>query len=355
MDSVKNKNIIADKRQFSIKRFILRWEWMLVLLIVVVNIINGQISENYFNLNTILDSTKMYLDKSFLVFSMALVILIGGIDISVASTIALSSTIMGVAYTAGVPMLASMILAILTGIVCGALNGVLIVKFKELAPMIITLATMSLYRGIAWIILEAQSAGGFPDWHYKMSSGTAFTIGSVNVPIIWVAFILCAVLFGFLMHKTTFGKKLYSIGHNSEAARYSAINVDGCKFIVYLVSGFMASIVGLFLSSRIATVRPNIAMGYELEVIAIVVLGGFKTDGGTGTIVGATLSMILISLIRYGLGRVGVRPEMMMVIIGALLIVAVLLPNIAQAISRRKRKELLVKQDTLAAGSHYSE
>lgn len=337
MNSI-NAHTLEDSRRFSLKRFFFRWEWMLIVLIIAANIVNGQLSSNYFNLNTIFDSTKMYLDKSFLVFSMALVIMIGGIDISIASTMALSGTVMGMAYVAGTPMIIALMIAVCVGALCGAVNGLLITRFRELAPMIVTLGTMSLYRGIAWILLEDQSAGGFPEWHYEMSSGMAFTIGTINVPIIWLAFAVCAVLFGLLLHKTTFGKKLYAIGNNANAARYSAINVDRCMFIVYTISGVMASISALFLTSRIATVRPNIATGYELEVIAIVVLGGFKTDGGTGTILGATLSMILIALIRYGLGRVGVRAEMILVIVGALLITAVLLPSIVRELSKTRSR-----------------
>ncbi len=339
-----NTHGIRDSRSFSAKRFFFRWEWMLVLLIIIANVVNAQLSSNYLNLNTILDSTKMYLDKSFLVFSMSLVIVIGGIDISVASTMALSGTVMGIAFVGGMPMGLAMVVAVLVGAICGAFNGLLITKFKELAPMIITLGTLSLYRGIAWILLEDQSAGGFPDWHYKLSSGAAIKIGSLAIPNIWVAFLVCAVIFALLLHKTTFGKKLFAIGSNAEAALYSTINVDRCKFIVYTLSGVMASISAIFLTSRIATVRPNIASGYELEAIAIVVLGGFKTDGGTGTILGSTLSMILIALIRYGLGRVGVRAETILVIVGALLIIAVLLPNIAGDIGRRRSKRRLAER-----------
>ncbi len=329
------------KPDFSLKRFFFRWEWMLVLVIVIVIIINGSLSSKNYTLGTVLDSFKMYLDKSFLVFSMAFVILIGGIDISVASTIALSGTVMGVAYVSGVPMIPAMVLCLLTGLICGMINGWLITKFKELAPMILTLGTLSLFRGTAWIVLEDQSAGGFPDWYYQVSNGTAFTIGDVNVPTILICFLVCVVIFCYVLHKTSFGKKLYIIGYNAEAARYSTIKVERIKFIVYTLSGLMAAVSAIFLTSRISTVRPNIAQNYELEVIAIVVLGGFKTSGGVGNMLGPSLAMILIALIRFGLGRVGVRPEIILVIVGALLIISILLPNIVSMVSNKKKSRLV--------------
>lgn len=328
----------AKRQSFDAKKFFVRWEWILLLIIIAVIIINGSISSKNYNLNSVLDSFKVYLDKSFMVFSMALVLMIGGIDISVASTAALSGTVMGTLFLGGMSLPAAIVCMLLVGILCGMGNGFLMTKFSGLAPMILSLGTMSLYRGIAWIILQSDSAGGFPDWYYSISSGTAFTIGGVSFPIIFVCFIICAVVFGFVLHKTTFGKQLHMIGFNPEAARYSTINVNRQKFIVYTISGLMAAVTGLFLTSRISTVRPNIAMNYEMEVIAICVLGGFKTTGGIGTILGAVLSTILIAMIRFGFGRMGVRQEIISVIVGILLIVSILVPNLISLRGNKKKQ-----------------
>lgn len=328
---------MAIKKKASLKSTFFRWEWMLVLLLILVNILNSQMSEYYWDINGIFDAFKVFLDKGFLVLAMAFVLLIGEIDISVASIIALSSCIMGIAYNNGVPMPVAMLVAVVTGAICGLINGLLVAHFRELASMIITLATMSLYRGIAWMLLEANSAGGYPDWYSWLSEGTLFKIGELSVPFVLVVFIVCAVIFGLILHKTTFGKKLYSIGHNDEASRYTGIKVKNIRIIVYTLTGLMAGISSLFLTSRLFTSRANIAMGYELEVIAVVVLGGVKSDGGTGTILGVSLSLFLIGLIRYGLGISGVRTEVILVVIGLLLILSILIPNILSNINRNKK------------------
>lgn len=325
------------KRNGSLKSVFFRWEWMLVLLLILVNILNSQLSPYYWDINGIFDAFKIFLDKGFLVLAMAFVLLIGEIDISIASIIALSSCIMGMAYNAGVPMPAAMALALVTGAICGFINGVLVACFRELASMIITLATMSLYRGIAWMLLEAKSAGGYPEWYSWLTEGTLFSIGEVNIPFVLIAFIFCVVLFGLLLHKTIFGKKLYSIGHNDQASLYSGIKVKQIRIIVFTLTGLMAGVCSLFLTSRLFTSRANIAMGYELEVIAVVVLGGVKTDGGTGTILGVALSLFLIGLIRYGLGISGIHSEVILVVIGLMLILSILIPNIISKIKIKKQ------------------
>lgn len=332
-----DKKAMFIKKKANLKSTFFRWEWMLVLLLILVNIFNSQMSEYYWDLNGIFDAFKIFLDKGFLVLAMAFVLLIGEIDISVASIIALCSCVMGMVYNSGVPMPLAMVVALLTGAICGLINGLLVANFRELASMIITLATMSLYRGIAWILLQADSAGGYPEWFSWLSEGTLFKIGSLKIPFVLVVFIVFAVAFGLLLHKTTFGKKLYSIGHNDDASKYTGIKVKNIRIMVYTLTGIMGGVSALFLTSRLFTSRANIAMGYELEVIAVVVLGGVKSDGGTGTILGVSLSLFLIGLIRYGLGISGVRTEVILIVIGFLLILSILLPNVLSNLKKAKK------------------
>lgn len=313
---------IADRLPFSWKRLILQWEWMLVLLFIGVNVLNINLSEYYWDLGNLRDATMGFLDKAFIVLPMVLVIILGDIDISVGSTVALSSVVMADLYTKGVPMPLAMVICLLTGTLCGLLNGILIVKFKELSAVIVTLATMILYRGIAYMILEDQAAGGFPGWFSYLGWGY---IG--GIPFILVVFILFAIVFSFLLHKTVFGKRIYAMGNNLTASRYSGVQVDRIKMIVFTLTGLMAAVAALFLTARMGSTRPNIANGYELEVIAMVVLGGVSTSGGKGRMIGAILAVFLIGFLRYGLGLVNTPAQTMIIIIGLLLILSVMIPR----------------------------
>lgn len=319
---MENRNILS-RRDFKLKNFFFQWEWMLVVLLIIINIINSFISPYYLNASKLLDTTMTYLDKAFIVLPMVLVIILGEIDISVASTVALSAVVMGVSYNMGVPMELSMLICLAVGTVCGFINGILISKFKELSAMIITLSTMTIYRGIAYIILEDQAAGKFPDWYTFLGWGY---IG--GIPFILIAFTVCAVIFGLLLHKTTFGRRVYAMGNNITASRFSGVKVDRIKVIIYTLAGLMSAVTALFLASRMGSTRPNVATGYELEVIAMVVLGGVSTAGGKGKIIGAVLAVFLIGLLRYGLGLINVPAQILLIIIGLLLIFAIAIPNL---------------------------
>ncbi|RAK06336.1 monosaccharide ABC transporter membrane protein (CUT2 family) [Halanaerobium saccharolyticum] len=318
-----NRKIKAEK-EFNLKDFFLQWEWLLLLIFIAIHIMNSQLSPYYLNTYTLLDATMTFLDKAFIALSMTFVIIFGDIDISVGSTVALSSVIMAVLYNAGLSMPLAIIVCLLVGITAGFINGILIVKFKELSAVIVTLSTMILYRGIAYIILEDQAAGGFPMWFNFLGWGYIKNL----IPVILIAFSVAAVIFYLLLHKTTFGRKIYAIGNNDIASLFSGVKVDKIKLIVFTLNGFMAALAALFLTSKMGSTRPNIASGYELDVIAMVVLGGVSTSGGKGRMIGVLLSIFIIGYLRYGLGLVNVPSQVILIIIGALLIISVLVSNL---------------------------
>lgn len=301
----------------------LQWEWMLVLIFILVNVINANLSPYYLNADSLRDATMTFLDKAFIVLPMVFIIILGDIDISVASIVALSSVVMADLYTMGVPMELAVVICLAVGTLCGYVNGLLITRFKELSAVIVTLATMIIYRGIAYILLEDQAAGKFPEWFKFLGWGY---VGSV--PFILIVFAVFAVIFGLLLHKTTFGRRVYAMGSNLTASQFSGIQVDKIKILVFTLAGLMSAVTALFLTSRMGSTRPNIATGYELDVIAMVVLGGISTSGGKGRMIGAILAIFLIGFLRYGLGLVNVPAQMLLVIIGLLLILAVMVPNL---------------------------
>lgn len=319
---MEQRNLIA-KKEFDLKSFFFQWEWMLLLLFILINIINANISPYYLDGAKLLDATMAFLDKAFIVLPMTFVIILGDIDISVASTVALSSVIMAVTYNHGVPMQLAILICLLVGTTCGFINGYLITKFKELSPMIITLSTMTIYRGIAYIILKDQAAGKFPSWYQFLGWGKI-----AGIPFILIVFIVFLIIFAVLLHKTTFGRRVYAMGSNITASKFSGIKVDKIKIIIFTLAGFMSAVTALFLTSRMGSTRPNVANGYELDVIAMVVLGGVSTSGGKGNIIGTVISIFIIGFLKYGLGLINVPAQVILIIIGLLLIFAVMIPNL---------------------------
>lgn len=319
-----------QRRQFSIK-FFMQWEWLLVLIFLAINLINIQLYPKYLNGRLLLDATQIFMDKALIVLPMTMILLMGEIDISVGSIVALSSVLMGVSYQMGVPMPAAMGICLLTGLACGLINGLLMIKIKNISSMIVTLIGMITYRGIAEVILKDQAVGGFPEWFSELGWGY---IGKY-VPIVLVVFVILAVFFSVILHFTVFGRQIYAIGANDTASRFSGIHVERIRLLVFALSGLMSGVTGLFLSSRMGSVRSNIASGYELDIIAMVVLGGIGASGGKGRIIGPIISIFIIGFLRYGLGLINVESKVLLVIIGMLLILSVAIPNTSQIISGR--------------------
>jgi rhamnose transport system permease protein len=310
-------------RAWSWRSFFFQWEWLLVVIFLAVNVVNGTLSPYYLSLDTFINTPMTFLDKAFLVLPMTMVIILGNIDISVGSIVALAAVVMAVAFNAGLPMPLAVVLCLGVATICGLINGLLMTKFKELSSVIVTLATMIIFRGIAYVILEDQASGKFPSWFSTLGWGS---VG--GVPIMVIAFVVCAVFFGILLHKTSFGRKIYGMGSNLTASRYSGVKTESIVMVVSVLTGLMAGFTALFLTSRMGSTRPNVAQGYELEVIAMVVLGGVSTSGGKGKLAGPLLAIFIIGFLNYGLGLVNINAQALLIVIGLLLIVSVLILNV---------------------------
>ncbi len=322
---------IEGTKAFNARSFFFQWEWLLVALFLLINIFNSSISPYYLQIDTFTDAPMSFLDKAFMVMPMAFVLLLGEIDISVGSTVALSSVLMAVSFNAGLPMPLAIVLCLAVGTVCGLINGLILAKFKELPSMIVTLATMTIYRGIALIILKDQASGGFPKWFNFLGWGY---VGPI--PLMMIMFILFAVFFGVLLHKTSFGRQLYGMGNNLKTCQYSGIKTSRNKILVFTMLGFMAGVTAIFLTSRMGSTRPNVATGYELEVIAMAVLGGFSTSGGKGNMIGAVIAAFVIGFLRYGLGLINVSSQVILIVVGLLLIGSVLASNFKPGEKKKK-------------------
>jgi len=319
-----------DKAKRGLRLF-LRWEWMLVALILLVYLFfNRQIPVNY-TLAKLLNQTRIYMvDVGFMALGMMLILILGDIDISVASTAALSCTVMGVLYNGGdgVPFAAALLAALAVGALCGLVNGLLVTRFQELFPMIITLSTATLFRGIAYIILKDQATGGFPDWFNTSLGYGTFDLFGAQVPVMLPCYLAIIPFFYLWIHKTASGRRIFATGTNITASRYSGLRTDRIKLAMFTVNGILAAVGGIFLTARIGSVKYTIATGYEMQAIAIAVLGGASTAGGKGSVPGVLLALALMTCLKNGLMLMFNNAFILNLAIGALLILIVLVPGL---------------------------
>ena len=333
--ATKSGRTILDTKQSSLKSLLLRWEGLLVLIFLAVNIMNICISPYYLNARNLFTNINNFMDKALIALPMAFVLLLGDIDLSVGGNVCLSATMLGIVYNATNNMWLGILACLLTGTLCGALNGIIMTKFTELAPMIVTLATNIIYRGLSERILGDGSTGGMTQvtWFTDIFYGRLFKL----IPYPIILFAVLAVVFGLVMHKTVFGRQMFAVGANKKAAAYAGIKVEKVRMIVFTLTGLMCGFAAIFYCAKLGSVKSDVADGFDLEAISMCVLGGISTAGGKGTMVGAVIAIFIIGLLRYGLGLINLSGQTIRIIIGALLIAVVLYPTIQEAIKNRKK------------------
>lgn len=331
----------------SIPSWLKRREWLLAVMILCVYYFFHQQMPAAYTFEKLLDQTRVYMvDVGFMALGMLMVLILGDIDISVASTAALSSTVMAVCYQAGLPFPLSLLAMLAVGAACGLVNGLLVVRFKELFPMIITLSTGTLFRGIAYIILKDQSAGGFPGWFSKNLGYDSVPVLGVSIPTMLFFLLAALPVFYVWLHRTASGRRIFAAGTNIAASRYSGLPTDRIKVLVFVLNGLMAAAAGIFLCARTGSVKYTIATGFEMQAIAIAVLGGASTAGGRGSVPGIFLALVLMTCLKNGLMLIYNDAFILNLSIGALLIAIVLFPDIAV---RLQRHRLLRRQRAAAA------
>ncbi len=309
--------------------FFLRWEWMLVLLLIIACIVNTIISPFFLSANNMFRTASDFIEMGLMMLPMVFIIITGNIDLAVASNLAMCASLMGLMFNSGINIWVAAAVALVLGSLAGLFNGYLIAKVK-LPALVVTLGTFAFYRGMAYVMLGDQAARGYPEAFTYIGQGK---VGSTPVPFSLVLFVVFALIFGLILHKTTLGRYLYAIGNSEEASRYSGVPVDRIKMSIYVLSGFMAALAGIVIASRFGSTRPDIGLGLELDVITATVLGGVSISGGSGTMVGAILSLVLIGIMRFGMSLVNIQGQVQSIAIGLLLVFAILLPNIGQKIS----------------------
>lgn len=328
----KSGRSISATPENTLKKTVFSWEGMLVVLFIAVNIFCASISDVY-NIKNVLREMPKYLAEVFLLLPMAYILVLGEIDISVGSIVCLSATISCMVCNSGLPFVLVFIVGLAVGAACGFVNGMILTKFDELPPMIVTLATQIIFRGIAEIALGSGGSISITN-----TDGFRAIAGKVGpVPYIFFLVIILAVIFAVVLGKTTFGRRVYAMGTNRLTAYYSGIHVNKIRLLIYTVMGLMSGLCGLFLVSSSYGANTTTGNGFEMDAIAMAVFGGISSTGGKGNLAGGIISAFIIVCLRIGLGQINMNPQLILLILGVLLISAVALPNIIAEVKAMKK------------------
>ncbi|MDU0893807.1 MAG: ribose ABC transporter permease [Anaerococcus sp.] len=289
----------------------------LIILMVFVSILNPAFLQS----NNLLNLMRQLIINGFIALGMTFVILTGGIDLSVGSTLALTSAIFAGLLQNGMNTGLAILIALVLGLVLGLLNGILITKGK-LAPFIVTLATMTIFRGLTLVYTDGRPiAGPRDDFAFKFLGKGQF----LGIPFQVILFILAFLVLWMILNKTALGRKIYAVGGNEKASFISGINIDKVKIWVYVISSLMAVLSGLVLTSRLNSAQPTAGAAYEMDAIAAVVLGGTSMTGGSGSLTGTLIGILILGVLNNGLNLLGVSSFYQQIVKGIVILIAVLI------------------------------
>jgi rhamnose transport system permease protein len=303
------------------------WEVLLLTLLVAIVAMNIARSPYYLGVGNIVNLFQLSIEKIIVALMMTLIIVNAEIDLSVASIMGLSAAVMAWLFHLGVPLPLAIVAAMISGALAGLNNGFW-VAYLGLPSLAVTLAGLIGYRGIARILLEDRAIGNYPAWFNAL--GQQPLLGPLTLAII--IFLVLFVAIAIVLHGSALGRLVYVMGNSLETARYSGVRVKPVKFFLFVASGTVAALAGLLYAARLGSVRGDIAQGFELDIITIVLLGGVSIFGGSGNLLGVGLSILVILNLRNGMGLVNITGNTQTSVIGALLIVSVFAPNLVQMV-----------------------
>jgi rhamnose transport system permease protein len=324
---------VLDKAPLKISDRLLRWETILLILLAAVIAFNATRSPYFLDVYNLSDMTQNFSEKAIIALGMTLLILVREIDLSVAAIVALASLAIGYSAQGGAEEPVTLFaVGLAVGAACGAFNGALVTLFG-LPSIVVTIGTMSLFRGIAQVVLGDQAITTYPAEYTELAQN--FIILEPPLYLGFILFLVLAAAFALVLHKTSWGRMLYAIGNNPIAARFSGIPVDRIRFMLFVLTGVLAGLASVLLTARIGSTRPNIALGWELEVVTMVVLGGVSIAGGAGTIPGVVIAVFVLGLTTFGLTLLNVPGIVINVVLGLLLVAAIALPILVSRFLRR--------------------
>ena len=319
------------------------WESLLLIILVVVFFINSTIAPNYLTIGNQINLFVLYIEKIIVVLTMTFLIINGEIDLSAPSIMGLSACTMAYFYSNGMSFGLAVLISLLIGVACGIFNGFW-VAVVGLNSLIVTLATLIGYRGLARVFVEDRSFGHFPEWFNNL--GQKNLIGPF--PFALILFFILFIIALIILQYSGFGRRVFVIGNNKDVAQYSGVNVQRVKFQLYIASGVISSLAGLLLAARYGAVRGDTGYGYELEIITMALLGGINIFGGSGSLYGVFLSILIILNVRNGSSLAGLSGHFQTGIIGALLIFSILGPNISKWFAEwNKKRKSFVKPEKI--------
>jgi rhamnose transport system permease protein len=325
-----NKNVM-------LRKLLVYREIVPFALLIVVLIASMSLSASFRDLAYLLRTSTRYMELGMTALTMTLIITAGMIDLSVPSVMCCSATITALCFHGGMPMGAAIVIGVLTGAVCGAINGSLIAYFN-LPAMIVTIGTMNLFRGVSQIFIGDKSMGSFPAWFNSFEKKTIFTIGYANFGITLLIFILASFGFYLLLHRTSFGRKIFAIGANEQAAIHSGVNTKQVKVGLFIMSGMVSAVCGILTMSRLLLVRYDMNLNSEIDVVIMVLLGGADINGGRGSITGTFIAVIMVIILKTGLIVANITSDRQMFVMGLLLLASIIIPNISSLLRDLKDK-----------------
>lgn len=297
---------------------------LFIIMLVAMAVLSTQ-NKNFLSTSNLLNQVRLLTEVGLVALPMTFIIITGGIDLSVGSIVGLCAIMLGYSWQEwGLPLPIAIVICLVVGALAGFVNGLLIVRVK-VPPLIMTLATLAFYRGLAEGISRGRSARGYPEWFYQMGQGDFWGIPTQ----IWLLLIF-TVLAGIVLGRTTLGRTLYAIGNNEIGARFSGLPVNRNLLIIYTFSGLMSALAAYIFVSRVSTTRSDMGSGLELDVIAAVVLGGTSIFGGSGSIAGTMIGVVLIQMLKNGLALSGVASDATIVVVGGVLVLSILINNFIQ-------------------------
>jgi ribose/xylose/arabinose/galactoside ABC-type transport system permease subunit len=321
------------------------WSNSIILVFVAELVLMAFITPNF--LSNLLPMTQNFMTIGIMALSMTPVIIAGGIDLSVGSLVSFTGVFMGIMFAHGMNIWLAALLAVLIGGLAGLVTGQIVVRTR-IQPLIATLAMMFIYGSLAIVLSNQSSISGFPKPFLLLGTGLLYGY----VPLQLIIFIILAILFAYLLHRSAFGRKVFFIGNNEDVAVYSGVNVDSVKTWTYILSGMTAGLSGVILGAFFAAVRGDMGVSMELTVITGCLVGGVNVNGGAGTILGASFGVLLLGMLGQSLNLNNVSSQEQMIINGLILILAVAIQQLGSVFARRRKTGTSVeRRGELAAGA----
>ncbi len=313
--------------------FLAGWEGLLLVILVLTIIANVALAPQFLTVQNQINLFQLSIEKIIVALVMTFIIINAEIDLSVASMMGLSACAFGVLVSNGTPAALAILICLLIGAAAGAFNAFWIARVG-IPSLVVTLAMLIGFRGLARVLLEDRGINGFPQWFNDL--GQQPLIGPL--PLSLILFVVMLAVLSVVLHRTGFGREVFVIGNNAEMARYSGVRVRRVKTILFVMSGTVAALAGLLYAARLASVRGDAANGFELDIITMVLLGGVSVFGGRGSMLGVVLSILIVLNLRNGMALANVTGHIQTGVIGLLLIFSVLGPNLVEAARARWRK-----------------